>query len=287
MRQQWRAGVEKTVLANNRDMSLRGEEIPVYEVRGAVAMLDVLGLRAQTNPEFLKLLYYHTYGEKGYLERRDRGVITPVSADGKVRKARKGPLPPKTGAHTFQDSLVVYASGKPPYHRLVEHLMHRLYDPFRDALQDGVLFRGVVSVGTYYVVGDIIAGPAFYETISWHEKPDWAGVCLTPSAMYSFQQARHEGASLGTTFRYPVPLKGGGTLDTWALAWPRNFDRGDLVSIFSEMNIIPEVESKYRNTLAFYDAVRPHVMERVKEQEEEARKARLNSKGLDTPPNAP
>lgn len=255
-----------------------GEEITVYEVRGAVAMLDVLGLRSQTTPEFLKLLYYHTYGEKGYLERRDRGVIIPISVDGKLGKARKGALPPKTAAHTFQDSLVVYASGRPPYHRLVEHLMDRLFDPFRDALMDGVFFRGVVSVGTFYVVGDIIAGPAFYETISWHDRPEWAGVCLTPSAMYSFQQARHEGASLGSTFRYSVPLRDGGTLDTWALAWPRHFDRGDLVSIFSEMNILPEVEAKFRNTLAFYDAVRPQVMKQVEEEEEAARVARLSPK---------
>jgi hypothetical protein len=182
----------ESVLARNRKESLRGETIPKPTlVHGAVAMLDVLGLKEQTTPEFLRLLHYHTVGEKGYLTGRERSMILDINPKSGAVRPRQGPLPPETETHMFQDSLVVFTTGRPPYRRLVDHLLERLMDPFRDALKDGILFRGVISVGSFYFLKPIIlAGPAFYEAIAWHERPDWAGISLTPSALYAFEHGR-------------------------------------------------------------------------------------------------
>jgi hypothetical protein len=254
-----------SVLARNRRVSLQGETIPKPTlVHGAVAILDVLGLKEQTTPEFLRLLHYHTVGEKGYLTSRERSLILDLSQRSGVVHPKRGPLPPETETHMFQDSLVVFTTGRPPYRRLVDHLLVRLMDTFRDALKDGILFRGVISVGSFYFLKPLIlAGPAFYEAIAWHERPDWAGISLTPSALYAFEHGRHLGFNRGLATRYDVPLKGGGTVDTYALNWAARFDREELVAIFSEMTVTPDTEGKYRNTLAFYDHERPDAREEV------------------------
>jgi hypothetical protein len=54
-------------------------------------------------------------------------------------------------------------------------LMHR-------ALDNGLLFRGCISIGEYVTDKNIILGPAIFDAHDWYELTDWFGIILSPKA---------------------------------------------------------------------------------------------------------
>ena len=48
------------------------------------------------------------------------------------------------------------------------------------ALENGLLFRGCVSIGEYVTDNNIILGPAIFDAHDWYELTDWFGIILSP-----------------------------------------------------------------------------------------------------------
>jgi hypothetical protein len=136
-------------------------------------------------------------------------------------------------------------------------------------MQRGILFRGACALGEFYEVDDetnTIMGPVVSDAAAWYDKAEWIGIHLTPrSSMYV------EALSMDLAHvlvDYAVPLKNGQNLWTKAVNWPKAFYVEGLappstglkrrVSVLSRLSghLIPfGVESKYANTVAFFDHV--------------------------------
>jgi len=136
-----------------------------------------------------------------------------------------------------------------------------------------ILFRGAIAVGEFVESDDAVLGPAVIDAAHWYEMPDFFGAIATPNAMFSIETILADkpaeegsedwpvGASESMGRPYEVPLKNGKCLKThaadWTIsAWVRSREASEnmekwFYSILQKFPVSPEVEAKYRNTVAF------------------------------------
>lgn len=118
----------------------------------------------------------------------------------------------------------------------------------------GYPIRGAISYGRYSIMNNVMIGPGIDECASWHEKSDWIGAILTPSAqiildcdLYNNSDSRLP----NTIISYDgVPMKSGIAKPKYCVKWELSIDE------FRKMQdrthaIMPEVGSKYINTYKF------------------------------------
>ena len=152
------------------------------------------------------------------------------------------------------------------------------YPLYKAIIEEGIYLRGVISSGEFYVKKSMIIGPAVEEAAEWYEKPEWFGVSTTPSATYAIEFLRENGGLSDEYINeffisYPVPMKNGSTLESYAVLWPKEFpsfeaamsedreklfkdSRINLLESFSSSGLIGvSSELKYKNTLDFFDYV--------------------------------
>ena len=107
--------------------------------------------------------------------------------------------------------------------------------------------RGAISYGKYSTMNSIMVGPGIDECASWHEKSDWIGVHLTPSAQFIVDT----GAEPNNIIKYnKIPLKPGIPKVDFCVHWtitPESFDN----LINKVQAILPEIAAKYLNTYHF------------------------------------
>lgn len=117
--------------------------------------------------------------------------------------------------------------------------------------------RGATSFGEFNCEKNIMIGPAIDESAAWHKYTEWFGCMLTPSA---FLLNWHK--DMDCWKEYDVPTKSG-KLKTACVNWVPNFSsscnlkekREYLCKTFRDMGpIVPNIEKKYTNTLAYFDA---------------------------------
>lgn len=117
----------------------------------------------------------------------------------------------------------------------------------------GYPIRGAISFGRYSIMNNVMIGPGIDECASWHEKSDWIGAILTPSAqiILDCDLYNNSGSSLpDTIISYSVPMKSGIARPKYCVKWEISINE------FRKMQdrthaIMPEIGSKYLNTYSF------------------------------------
>jgi hypothetical protein len=243
-------------------------------VTGSVAFLDALATRGVWNhasptqavarwDDYLNTLRYWANSPIGNEDRRSRTRVD-------------------FGVSSFSDTMLITAVSKSPDENLVVDLAQLLQYPFIDAVQSGILLRGVISYGMFVQSEASVVGPAVDEAAAWYELPEWLGISLTPSAKYAVAQISPEPEGLSDILvPWEVPLspeKSGGrsSYNTLALNWPgpaeaftageraaqgppggpnqpRERYRRTLLRALSANPTLAAHVSKHENTLEFFD----------------------------------
>lgn len=201
--------------------------------RGAFVMLDALGYKGIWNRPEVK------DAPGRVIERMVR-----LRDEAKVQVARMlgRPLPelradPTNAYDDFKmsflsDTIAIGIWIKPTLYADDERMRDRFAVMFGAAFASAIMrsalteaprlaFRGALSVGDFEISEDgiFIAGPAVDDAAAMHERAQGAFVWVTPSAMaganYDIPTVGFPGHRL---IRYPVPLKGGDTYDTFAVS---------------------------------------------------------------------
>lgn len=243
-----------------------GEELDqVTEGNGYVGFLDVLGMRGRwlrQEPRQIVEAFESWYSLVTAVD-STTGIATLDYIPEVAIPPATGSKPPRLTTHVwaFSDTVAVlldtHGLATP---ELTQRLSNALAELFVAALDKELLLRGAVAFGRFYrgKGGRILIGPAVDEAAEWYDKADWAGIHLTPSAGRSVVPGGLPGqptiSTAGQFVHYPVPLKSGGVVPAWALAWPL-FGSDRLTPIidhqFFQTPVSPSLERKRQNTLAF------------------------------------
>lgn len=244
---------------------------------GVVALLDFLGV---STFDIAKC------GE--FFERR-RAVLNALHSMAKTVEAASvsagiGGAP--IGIRTFGDSILLTWSKDDVHSHDLLTVGEILKGVFHHSIWHGILVRGAVSVGEFIesdTPGDLaVLGPAIADVASWYEQADWSGIFATPRAGHLLEfrvrscvaEKEFDPRLIERTFvAYDVPFKGFHK-SLWCVAWPHFLSTLKLTDAqraaafyeqVSKFSSIPfGAESKYSNTLAFFDWYWKDVYPRVK-----------------------
>jgi hypothetical protein len=175
--------------------------------------------------------------------------------------------------YTFSDSIIITVNVA-EMNSLI-NLCGIVGDLFSYALEKKILFRGSISMGQFHSdeEGKIIIGPAIDDAAEWYNQSDWAGVNLTPKTSFWVDELIELNKSMDLSIiqkiikKYAVPMKKTNPISLWVVSWPSiylNFDikgktlnkdklRLKLLSMFSNTNIGLAEQSKFYNTLSFFE----------------------------------
>jgi hypothetical protein len=141
-----------------------------------------------------------------------------------------------------------------------------------DSLAHKILFRGSLSIGTFYVNDErnTVMGEAVTDAAAWYEKTEWIGLIATPRASMLIQNMLEREPTNWNHLMvdYDVPKKDFSTVRLKAVNWPKVFfhapispcrgtekPREKLLQLLSQHQIPFGTESKFNNTVAFFDYV--------------------------------
>jgi hypothetical protein len=139
-----------------------------------------------------------------------------------------------------------------------------------DSLAKGILFRGAVALGTFYVDdgSNTVMGQAVTDAAAWYAAADWIGIHATPHATLAIERLLDEGQDSleHVLVDYDVPLKGQQTLRLKAINWPKIFvvahlappggpenPRAKCLWLLTKHRFPKGAELKHFNALAFFD----------------------------------
>jgi hypothetical protein len=236
---------------------------------GAVAILDALGTRGRWNRENPDEVVSQLYA----INRRLRWIPPAVAfrtpeEDVDVYPGDEFELDTmRVGGDTiqtweldtfyFSDTLILTLRFTTDDWGILEYFAHQLAKWFVESIRKGVLYRGAISTGHWVRKGNILVGTAVDEAAEWHEKADWAGIMLTPSAWSAFSQSlTDEENDVVSLCKYDIPLHDGKRFDGgWAVNWPRFLpeSRGNVERLFLKAPVAVSEMRKLTNTLQFYD----------------------------------
>lgn len=232
----------------------------IRKQHGAVAILDALGASNYSEPEIQR-----------FLESRER-VLSELSAWVEDTHGSVKIEPEELSTFTFNDTIVIVVrSGDQPIGLSKATSFAALLRKFLvDSLASGLLFRGSASLGTFYVDEDTntVLGEAVTDAAQWYESSDWMGIHFTPRSSIELERMflKQEATKEWVFVRYPVPLRAGGALDTYAINWPKIFlvknlrpwndavaPRAKLLGFLARHRVPFGTEQKYSQTIRFFD----------------------------------
>lgn len=140
-----------------------------------------------------------------------------------------------------------------------------------DSLNRGLFLRGSLSIGFHYSdeKSNTVLGPAVDDAAGWYEQADWIGLHVTPLASMKIEEWREaeKGPKDHLVIDYDVPIKGE-SQRLKAVNWPKVLfvkelapsdarvrPRRYLLERLTVRDIPRGVESKYSNTMKFFDHV--------------------------------
>lgn len=243
--------------------------------RGVIAMLDALGTKgawARGNPQEFVQRWQHLLG-------LFRSWASLAETDEQYREVCR-----ECRVFAFSDTVIVtlesaqHDPGTSNYREELKLLCSTILPTFVQAFLDGIFFRGVIAAGEFYQTNDgvdgperdrdiLTIGPVIDEAAEWHNRSDWIGISLVPSASFHVDRQHMLGSDFSKLLvRHQVPHKTAGALNTWALNWPKQVIelsdrsaevRSAVMDVFSRHPIPPEALSKYVHTLSFLDHAIP------------------------------
>jgi hypothetical protein len=226
--------------------------------QGIIAVLDALGAATYNDSEI-----------EQFLESRER-VLKLLERKANSKAVRGDINIDSVTTFTFNDTvLIVYCTPKSATLDDVQHFCLLLRKFMVGSLVQGILFRGSVSIGNFYVDDDsnTVMGTAVTDAAAWYDSADWVGINATPHATLVVQALLHGGKDLDRVLvDYPVPLKGRPSLDLKVVNWPKAFyvkglkpveededPRAKCLELLADHKVPKGTESKHFNTVAFFD----------------------------------
>lgn len=227
--------------------------------QGLIAILDALGAATYSDAEI-----------DSFLESRTLvlDLLNQRALAGKIDRAR-------LRLFTFNDTVVIVylaVQGQEVSLKDIEAFCFRLRAFMMHSFQNKILFRGSLSIGPFRMVDDAtntVMGAAVSDAAAWYDKADWIGIAATPHATMYIQSLleRHQKNYDYILVDYHVPLRGGAKATVKAVNWPKGFwlkgvrpdlpgsARSMLLSFLAQHRVPLGTESKYLNSLAFFDYV--------------------------------
>lgn len=226
---------------------------------GMVAILDALGAARYGDLEIAS-----------FLESRER-VLNILQKKADVKETRGEIEVSAVSTFTFNDTvLIVFRTPSQPTSADVEHFGLLLRKFAVDSLAQGILFRGSIALGTFYVDDDsnTVMGSAVTDAAAWYDKAEWIGISATPHASMVIEALiENSGRDLNRVFiDYQVPFKDGSSQVLKAVNWPKGFyvrgvrpvrnhenERAKCLELLSNHGVPKGAERKHANTMSFFD----------------------------------
>jgi hypothetical protein len=226
--------------------------------QGIIAILDALGAATYNDSEISKFL-------------NSRGLVLDLLRRKANAKQVRGDIKEsQVTTFTFNDTiLIVYRTPNKATLDDVAHFCFLLRKFEVDSLAQGILFRGSISVGNFYVDGEsnTVMGTAVSDAAAWYDFADWVGINATPHATLVVQALLRGRKDLDHLLvDYPVPFKNRPAIVLKAVNWPKAFyvkgirplsegenPRAKCLALLAQHRVPKGTESKHFNTVAFFD----------------------------------
>jgi hypothetical protein len=238
------------------------------QTKGLIAVLDALGAATYSDLEIDRFLK----SRELVLDDLEQRSSDDITGSGTLKKSR-------LRVFTFNDTVVIVylaEEGKDVSIDDIERFGIRLRAFLVRSLRNQILFRGSLSIGSFHSVEDktnTVMGAAVSDAAAWYDKTDWMGIAATPHAQLHIQSLLEQDRELGAIDHvlvdYDVPLKGRSPLRLKAINWPKGFyvkglrpkdmkggARAMLLALLSQHQTPLGTESKFFNTVAFFDHVK-------------------------------
>jgi hypothetical protein len=236
---------------------LNGGVAMMKQQQGLIAILDALGAANYSDPEI-----------KQFLESRGR-VLNLLNA--RAEKVLGDMDASRVTTFTFNDTVVVvYRTHEPAALTDVRAFctLLRLFEI--NSLANGILFRGAISIGSFYVddATNTVMGRAVTDAAAWYNQADWIGITATPYATLLIKSLIAQGGEdlAHLMVDYAVPLKDQSSVILKAVNWPKAFyvkglrpcadgenPRAKCLALLAKQGVPKGAESKHFNSLAFFD----------------------------------
>jgi hypothetical protein len=237
---------------------------PANQQNGIIAILDALGAANYSEQDIKK-----------FLKAREN-VLSLLGQ--KIANMPERIRPEDVDVFTFNDTiLIAYKTNhERPNLGHISTFFMVLRKFFVDSLSSGILFRGSVGIGTFFVEDEsnTVMGQAVTDAAAWYDKADWIGIQATPKGTMVIQHwlEREVKNRNHLILDYNVPLKDGKTIRVKAVNWPRVFfmppispcrnaekPREKLLELLTAHPVPPGIEQKYSNTITFFDYVKNRI----------------------------
>jgi hypothetical protein len=229
------------------------------EKRGLIAILDALGAAVYGEREIARFL-------------ESRAAVLEILRDKAHVQEAGGQLDEgAVSIFTFNDTiLIVLRTGKEPTLSDVERFGVLLRRFLVESLAHGILFRGSLSIGRFYVdeASNTVMGAAVTDAAAWYDAAEWVGINATPHASMVIESLLEQ--ATGDLDRvlvdYDVPFKEGKVQRLKAVNWPKGFyvkgvrpvaagerERAKCLSLLASHGVPKGAERKHANSIAFFD----------------------------------
>jgi hypothetical protein len=233
---------------------------PDRRENGIVAILDALGTATYADAEIKRF-------------RESRQIVlqlfTQKAGDlfGEIRREN-------VRIFTFNDTIlfILRTGTNLPTLKQISDFFRLMRKFLVDSLANKILFRGSIAIGTFYADDETntIMGEAVTDAAAWYDKANWIGVHATPRATLMIERTLEQNGKPkdSVLLDYDVPLRRGLPVRAKAVNWPKVFfvnsitpctdgttQRGKLIEFLTEHSVPRGVESKFFNTIAFFDHV--------------------------------
>jgi hypothetical protein len=231
----------------------------MIEKQGLIAILDALGAAQYDADEISR-----------FLASRQR-VLEILEAKAHAKEVRGEMEPSSVTTFTFNDTvLLVHTTKHVPTIRDVKNFCLLLRKFAVDSLAHGILFRGSLSIGRFFVEDEsnTVMGAAVTDAADWYDAAEWIGINTTPHATMVVQSLLEQsGSDLDRLLiDYSVPFKDRPALLLKAVNWPKGFvvdgvtpveahetPRAKCLSLLAAHGVPKGAEVKHSNTVAFFD----------------------------------
>lgn len=224
---------------------------------GVVAILDALGAKNYTDDE-IRLFLSSRERVLSLLNRQAEGLGTIQ--------------PSELGTFTFNDTIIVVlkTGQRSATLKKIATFAAVIRQFLVNSMANGLLFRGAAAIGTFYLDDqrNTVMGDAITDAAQWYEQSDWIGVHFTPHSFIELEaMLTASDDKKGWAFiPFDVPLRDRTVLHTFAINWPKIFlverlrpwhddiqPRAKVLQLLSLHRVPRGVESKYYNTIKFFD----------------------------------